>query len=366
MRSFVALGIVVVTLLLLAAKVTRHHRRVVPPSEPDQAEATTRPPHDRRPAPPTNRTWSGPTLRELLDRPQAPAVIRGHARGPDGVAITVRASPAGATPARRQDRVRRIRVVDGAFEIPGLVLGRAYDLTFEGLNLRQTTLRSVTAPADDVEASLDPLPILRGAVGFPPGGACAYDQVALRADGTESDDVVALALDATCQFELTVSDGLTRMILVATGNGPRLEMPLAIPPVGDPAPVCLNPPCQADPLAGTARLRIAFLGADHTDLSATLTFAGGDRSSSYTCFTNGEHCELETLPINQLFNLSAEATDCATTTRTITLHAGDNDISLPCEIGLGALGAGVPNEVPAEVDAEIPGEIQVQAEVVVE
>jgi len=353
MRWFVALGIAVVTLVLLAGKLTRHHRRVAPPPEPPDAEAALLPPHNQQISPRDTRAWSGPTLRELLDRASAAAVIRGHARGPDGTGISVRASPAG-----KRERSRWIRVENGAFEIPGLVLGRAYDLTFVGLNLRQTTLRSVTAPADDVEAQLDPLPVLRGAIGFPIGGACAYDRVTLRTGTSEPEDVIAVGLDATCQFELTVPDGPTQMVLTATGDGPRLELPLALPPAGDPAPVCLNPPCQADPLAGTARLRIAFLGADHTDVSATLTFAGEDRSRSYTCFSNGEACELDALPINRAFTLSAEATDCATTTRTITLHAGDNDTSLPCDIGLGALGDEVPNEVQ--------GEIQVQEEVVVE
>jgi len=353
MRWFVALGIAVVTLVVLAGNLSRHHRRLAPPPEPADAEAAPPPPQNPRTSPHASGAWSGPTLRELLDKAPAPAVIRGHARGPDGTRISVRASPAG-----RRERSRWIRVENGAFEIPGLVLGRAYDLTFQGLNLRQTTLRSVTAPADDVEAQLDPLPVLRGAIGFPMGGACAYDQVTLRPDDAGPEERVAVGLDATCQFELTVPDGPTQMVLTATGNGPRLELPLALPPAGDPAPVCLNPPCQADPLAGTARLRIAFLGADHTDVSATLTFAGQDRSSSYTCFTNGEACELDALPINQAFTLSAEATDCATTTRTITLRAGDNDISLPCDIGLGALGDEVPNEVQ--------GEIQVPEEVVVE
>jgi hypothetical protein len=339
MRLFVALGIVVVTLLLLAAKLTRHHRRVGPPGAPQEAEAEPRPaPPADRTSPPARPAWSGPTLRDLLEKPQATATIRGHARGPEGVAIGVRASLAG-----KRERGRRIRIEDGAFEIPGLLFGRSYDLTFDGANLRPTTLRSVIAPADDVEAKLELLPVLRGAIGFPAGGACDYRQVALRTDGVEARQLVAVGLDEGCRFDLTVPDGPSQM---------------AIPPLGDPEPVCLNPPCQADPLAGMARLRIAFLGADHTDVSATLTFAGEDRSSSYTCFTNGEACELDALPINQAFTLSAEATDCATATRTITLHAGDNDASLPCEIGLGDLGDEVPNEVP--------GEIQIEDEIVVE
>ena len=209
--------------------------------------------------------------------------------------------------------------------------------------------------------SWSPLPVLRGAIGLRAGEACAYDSVELRAERRDARGHCKhrRRLEADCRFELPVPDGPTRMVLVAIGDGPHLEMPLAIPPVGDPEPVCLNPPCLADPLAGTARLRIAFAGADHTDLSATLTSAGGDDSSSYNCFTNGEDCQLDALPINQLFKLSAEAADCATTTRTIALHAGNNDVSLPCEPAK-SVEALVKDPDEDEVEREIQGGIVVQ------
>ena len=217
--------IVVVACLLLAAKVTRHHRRggaaagARAPQTPKPAPATDRPATPR-----SSRAWSGPTLRELLDKAQTPAAIRGHAAGPEGVAISVRASLAG-----KRDRSRSVRVENGAFEIPGLLFGRSYDLTFTGPDLRPTTLRSVTAPADDVEAQLEALPVLRGAIGFPAGGACNYEQVALRTSDAEPEDVVVVGLNDTCRFELTVPDGPTQMVLLATGRGPPLEMPIVAP-----------------------------------------------------------------------------------------------------------------------------------------
>jgi hypothetical protein len=332
MRLFVALGIVVVALLVLAVKVTRHPRRATPPPEPEEAESQSpaRAPvgGPSAPSPPARRAWSGPTLRDLLDKAAGPAVIRGHARGPEGAAITVRASLAG-----KREHGRRIRVEDGAFEIPGLLFGRSYDLTFNGPNLRPTTLRSVTAPANDVEAQLNPVPVLRGAIGFAAGESCPYDQVSLRPADTEEvgDDPATAAVDDNCRFAVEVPDGPTQMLLFASGRTSPMELPVSIPPTGDPEPVCLNPPCRADPLAGTGRLRISFEGPDHTDVSAMLTFADGDGSSSYGCFSNGGDCELEALPIGLLFKLTAESPDCVSATRTIVLHAGDNDASLPCD-----------------------------------
>ncbi len=355
MRLFVALGIVVVALLLLAAKVTRHHRRPVVPPDPGKAASEAEPPPlplaDRGTLPPARRAWSGPTLRDLLDQAEGPATIRGNARGPEGAAISVRASPAG-----KRERGRRIRVENGAFEIPGLVFGRSYDLTFDGPNLRQTTLRSVTAPAEGVEARLDPVPVLRGAIGFSAGGPCAYDSVQLRTANPQDDESVeVVGLDDGCRFELQVPDGPTQMVVVAIGDGPHLEMPISIPPAGDPDPVCLNPPCRADPLAETARLRISFAGA-HADVSATLVFADGDRSSSYSCFTDGESCELEELPTGPPFKLVADSSDCATATRTITLHAGDNDLTLPCEATT-SIPATVHEETLGASDSDVPDQL---------
>jgi hypothetical protein len=99
--------------------------------------------------------------RELAIQLGKPAAIRGHVRGPDGVEITVRASLAG-----RNDWQEGAADDDGDFALEQLTPGRAYDLAFEGIGLRTTTLRSVTAPADGVAATVIALPVLRGAIGL--------------------------------------------------------------------------------------------------------------------------------------------------------------------------------------------------------
>jgi hypothetical protein len=199
------------------------------------------------------------------------SVIRGHVRGPDGVAITVGASLAGH--GERQDTTPDD---DGQFTLPRLGPGRVYDLTFTGPGLRTTTLRSVRAPADGVEAVVVALPILRGAVGFPAGEHCPITRVALYNpsalsssdpddghdqrgnchndgnDAEEESDLDEDNVDETCRFELPVPDGPTGMILVASGAGWRLEEPVSIPPLGDPDPICLNPPCWAESLEKAA------------------------------------------------------------------------------------------------------------------
>jgi hypothetical protein len=208
--------------------------------------------------------------REVAIQLGEPAAISGHVHGPDGVAITVRASLAG-----HGERQGVTADDNGEFAIEQLVPGRVYDLTFEGPGMRTTTLRSVTAPADGVAAVIVALPVLRGAVGFPAGGHCPITRVALyqpsalssgnrdddRNDGAEEGDLdegtheendEENEVDEACRFELPVPEGPTGMILVASGAGWRLEEPVSIPPLGDPDPICLNPPCWANPLDKTA------------------------------------------------------------------------------------------------------------------
>jgi hypothetical protein len=188
--------------------------------------------------------------RELTIQLGLAASISGHVRGPDGVAVKVRLSLAG-----RDSSEQTVDSEDGDFAFEGLVPGRSYDLSFRGDDLRTTTLRSVTAPAEGVAAEIDALPILRGAIGFPRGEHCPIDRVALRAldaptatatdDATNDADSYDSNVDSACQFQLPVPDGASQMLLVATGSGWNLEEPVSVPPLGDPDPVCLNPPCPA-------------------------------------------------------------------------------------------------------------------------
>jgi hypothetical protein len=209
--------------------------------------------------------------REVAIQLGPPAVIRGHVRGPDGVAILVRASLAG----HRERQVATVEA-DGDFAFEQLLPGRVYDLTFDGAGLRTTTLRSVTAPAEGVAASVVPLPILRGAVGFAAGEHCPITRVALYTpsalsssnrddaevnghcqegdvgeEGSLDESDEGDEIDENCQFELPIPDGPTGMILVASGAGWHLEEPVSIPPLGDPDPICLNPPCSTNSLHET-------------------------------------------------------------------------------------------------------------------
>jgi hypothetical protein len=171
------------------------------------------------------------------------ATIRGTVRGPAGAEITLRALPVGGLHPARPQSVDD----DGKFALPGLIPGRRYDLTFFGPAIRETTVRSIAAPVDRLEVVVAALPIVRGAIGFPPGETCPIETVSLHGDGIAAgDDQPQTEVDAACRFELTPPESASGLTVVAEGPGWRLEESLAIPAQGDPEPICFNPPCRAD------------------------------------------------------------------------------------------------------------------------
>ena len=150
----------------------------------------------------------------------------------------------------------------------GLVPGRRYDLAFSGPRLRTATLRGLVAPAEGQEVVVDPLAVVRGAIGFPRGDRCPIDEVKLDSasarkgdDKGADDDDVTVSPAADCRFELTVPENVSQATVVASGAGWFLEERMRIPARGNPEPLCLNPPCREDPTEGLARLRVSLEGS---------------------------------------------------------------------------------------------------------
>ncbi|HLK93386.1 MAG TPA: hypothetical protein VKZ18_26070 [Polyangia bacterium] len=269
--------------------------------------------------------------------------LEGTFRAPAGASVTVKVSPTG-----RADWDDGAVVGDSGFEADHLVPGQAYDLSLSGPGLRTATLRSVTAPARDLVVQVDALPTLRGAVGFPSGERCPIAHVGLYApsqlpakdedvEDLDDDDGVVQAgrvgnVDNACRFQLPVPDGASQMILLAVGEGWHLEQPIAVPPTGDPDPVCLNPPCRANPLEGLATVRISLEGAPPGGgVSASLHAAAGESQNVYGCGSNGRACTIEALAPGQALTVRVGSADCARQTREIVLAPGDNRVAVPCQ-----------------------------------
>ena len=219
----------------------------------------------------TLTAWAGDLVGELrdvvvaadvereVDVPLIPAAsIVGQLHVPGNREVAVVARPMGS---ERPDKDGD--ALQSSFEIGGLIPGRRYDVEFTGSEIRALKLVGVTAPTETLNVTLEPRAVVHVAVGFPVGDSCPIDSVKVSAGSEEIEQergLIAKVLD--CRFELPAPVDAGPIMVVAEGKGWLLQANVTIPEHGDPEPVCLNPPCRANPLEGTARLRLTLEGAD--------------------------------------------------------------------------------------------------------
>jgi hypothetical protein len=211
--------------------------------------------------------------------------------------------------------------------------GRRYDVEFSGADVRTLKLIGVVAPAEDLDVVLEPLAVIHVTVGFPRGERCPIETVLVRShedgDAPEENFVVEIH-NPDCRFELDGPAHAGRATIVASGGGLVLEAAVTIPEHGDPDPICLNPPCRANPLDGQAQLRVTLLGADaRSPISATI-LPVGDANSRYGCGSSIFTCSIESLPAGQTFSVTAFGRGCRGGPVTATVVEGDNDVAIPC------------------------------------
>ena len=265
-----------------------------------------------------------------VDIPLIPAArIGGQLRGRGDIEARVVARPTGS---ERPDKDGE--VTQSAFQIGGLVPGRRYDVEFTGSALRALKLVGVTAPTETLDVTLEPRAVVRVAVGFPVGEPCPIDSVQVSAgsgDGAGS-FVHTGGGSFDCRFELAAPVDAGEILVVAQGKGWLLQSNVIIPEHGDPEPICLNPPCRANPLEGTARLLLTLEGADaSSSISASVVPVNDSDGRSHGCGGSSGRCDIEGLRPGETFTISAAAHNCHVDPLTVTVVAGDNHVRLPCQ-----------------------------------
>jgi hypothetical protein len=233
-------------------------------------------------------------------------------------------------------------MLDGedGFQVVGLIPGRSYDLEFTGDGVRALTVPGVTAPAAGLDVTIQAAAVVRGAVGFARGTRCPVQEVSLARESHPDDDVISDDGDDSvgpdCRFELDVPGDARQVTVTARGPGWLLEQVVAIPSSGDPAPICLNPPCRAEPLEGLARLRVALDGAPAgSGIAATLQPPPDTDDTPQTCAAASGACELEALLPGQPVSVVARGMRCRGQRAGLVLNPGNNEVSIPCAPQLG-------------------------------
>jgi hypothetical protein len=245
-------------------------RRPPPPPDPDEALPAARQvrpmieaPRIRAAAPPA---------------PPARAELHVHVTGPHGIDV----EDVDVSLHRRGDQPDAWDVLDtdddpddastrGRFSSSDLALGR-YDLRVEAPGMRTVRLEDVQTGPRVVEVALARAPALLGSVGDGLRGEGCGGVTVTWSAGEESGDAPVDEADCTFAIETLPDAG---PVTVVAARGTATARALVTPPLsGDPAVVCLAPPCDAEP----ASLLVYVADTNHQQIDdATLewTYRGG-------------------------------------------------------------------------------------------
>jgi hypothetical protein len=259
------------------------------------------------------------------------AVIRGTVRwgvdtGKDLGVATVHARAAAIS-----SSVEAVVEDDGSFTLDGLVPGVSYDLRASHDDARPATLTGVRAPAQGVALTLERLPVLRGAVGLDRHGDCPVRRVSLD-EGLpgedDDDDGGSHRVDRRCRFEAPLRGAPgTRVRVTATGPGWQLASTVEIPALGDPAELCLNPPCGQREVRVPGRIRVLMPGAAARSFTA---WARTEAHAQASCRHTND-CILE-VPAGKPATVGVDARGCDTgDSQAATVRSGELvTLTFPC------------------------------------
>ncbi|HEY2904213.1 MAG TPA: hypothetical protein VGL59_26730 [Polyangia bacterium] len=148
----------------------------------------------------------------------------------------------------------------------------AYDIHVFAQGVRDAVRKDVATGADVVEIRLERKPVLLGAIGAALGEP-ACDDVAVTltdADDAPIDDVEVTSADCTFVVE---SPPAAPFFVVATSGAHSERVPVIVPASGDPAVVCLGPPCATAAAAVLVTVADAA-GAEVADATVSWTVHG--------------------------------------------------------------------------------------------
>lgn len=355
MRLCAALSVVLVASLVLAFEVMRrpkHHAPQTimsegveaPRSAPPRAPFRSPPTRPRQPAREPVRGFSPPA-----PEPERTATIAGRLRVVDGgriyVVVTASDNPEAAAMGFAGE---------DAFSVQGLMPGRRYDIQFSSDRIRTLRLTGIEAPATDLDITLEARAVIHVAVGFPRGETCPIETLTIhrRHNGADDPEDVDVADRSDCRFQLHGPEGAGPVTIEAAGSGERFTATVDVPAHGDPEPICLNPPCRANPLEGQAQLRVVLDGVDaRSSIHATIV-AIGDKSTAYGCVSSRFTCSIAALPAGLTYTLTASGRDCHGGPVTVTTIEGENQVSVPCRRD--------PPEIEAASDSNDDNDIDIE------
>jgi hypothetical protein len=261
---------------LCAVGVVEHRKARVrrPPPEPELDDAPPAPPRPLRPVEAPRRRPPPPPP------PPALAELHVHVVGPHGIVpegVEVTAHRRGVDDdewtaldddeAEAEDEAQASR---GTFSTSALEPGR-YDLRVQASGMRSLRLQDVPIGPKPLEVALARAPALLGSVaGMAAGGGCAQVAVTWAAGEGDAREEGEATVDADqCTFVVEELPDQAGAVTVVATRGARREAALVtVPLTGDPAFLCLAPPCATQP----ASLLVYVVDGDRLASGPTLSW----------------------------------------------------------------------------------------------
>lgn len=218
----------------------------------------------------------------------------------------------------------------GEFVVEGLVPGRSYDLVFEAKGKRRLVMRSVSAPAQGIVATLEAAATLSGGFGLEPGQKCPMEIVELSA-GDEMRSSQISHFDRSCRFRLEDLPEAEDVHLRASGKGWHFELDVPLPAHGDPPFLCLRPPCREPEPEPEASLEIVYSGASPRQMYVHVGFPENTSRIATSCDPSAGPCVLADLRPSPGVQVHVGAIGCERRSFTLDLRPGANSVIFTCE-----------------------------------
>jgi hypothetical protein len=256
------------------------------------------------------------------------ASIRGTVRwgGPRGGSVSVTAT----SPHHAEDVTDTVDE-SGRFELTGLVPQVGYQLMAEGEQLRPVIVPGLVPPLEGVELLLQPVSVLRGAIGPDRNGDCPVHEIEVRPENAPQDEIETHEVDHRCRFEADLPHPPgTRLRVEAANPGWHLTAAVQVPAHGDPPEICLNPPCGG---RVTERGAIEAVVEGHAIGWLQVTVRARRLRAHLGCATReGGSCVVEDVPAGKPVVVSARTRGCGELpNREVLLHPGRRiRVVFPC------------------------------------
>lgn len=215
-------------------------------------------------------------------------------------------------------------IEDNQFTVTGLESGKRYDLRFSLEGFRPAELTGIAAPCQDLVVNLVKPARLRGGFGIARGEKCPISVVTI---ALEDEQAQVLAMDAFCRFESGDLPPSPRVRVQVSEDDWSFDVPVDIPPQGDPPFLCLRSFCREPAYDELSTLEVSLSDSPDKTFLVSVEY---DHFDVHAHGGTGEIVRIAELPSGTTASVGVFAGACRAMFQAVDLQPGVNRLSLAC------------------------------------